>query len=226
MSIVHLLLLGFLGPRVVSATEAAPRSEAEPSAQSGTDAVGSDEAPLPAPPAAPGGRLTRGVFTGAGWLELGVILPYAPRLPGGRQLWSAGLAGALGLRPHRHFGVFTQLATWVGDVDQREGVDDEGVPVIIDAPVATTAWDLLGVRGFLPVGRRLEPSASLATSLVFERRPFSGRRMWGGLWASLGLAIWVAPTLSFRISADYRLHARLGSTRHFVGGGLAVAVHF
>lgn len=217
MSGVVVALLLVLAPRTVDATEAGP---------TGTDAVGSDEAPLPAPPPAPGGRLTRGVFTGKGWFELGPTLLYAPRLPSSRWLLSAGLIGAIGLRPHRNFGVFTSVATWVGDVQQQEGVDEDGVVVLVSAPVPTTAWDVLGVRGFLPVGRRLEPSVDLASGFVVEKRPFTGRRVWGGLRAALALAVWVAPTLSLRFAADYRVHARVEALRQFVGGSATFSIHF
>jgi hypothetical protein len=213
-----------VAPRSVTATEVVP-VPVDPG-PTGTDAVGSDEAPLPAPPPAPGGRLTRGVFTGRGWFELGVALVRTVGLPGDRRLLSAGLAGAFGLRPHRNFGVLTGATTWIGDVQEREGVDEDGNAVVLSASVATTAWDVVGVRAFLPIGKRLEPSVDLGSGVVFERRPFTGRRVWGGLHAALGLAVWVSPTLSLRFAADYRLAARTDARRQFVGGTAMFSAHF
>lgn len=217
-------------PWLVALVVAAPRTVAasEPAGPgpTATDAVGSDEAPLPAPPPAPGGRLVRGVFTGKGWFELGPSLLQVWRLPGDRRLLSAGLTGVIGARPHRHFGAFTGFTTWVGDLEQSAGTDEDGNELVVSAAVPTTAWDIVGVRVFAPIGRRLEPSADLATGIGFERRPFSGRRVWGSLHGALALAVWVAPTLSLRFSADYRLLARTTALRHFVGGTATFSIHF
>lgn len=231
------IALLLVAPRRVTATEVgdpvgdpvgdemavAASSQAPPS---GTAAVGSDVAPLPSPPPAPGGRLTRGVFTGRGWVEVGVTMLAARGLPRGRRLLGAGLGGAVGLRLHRNFGVFTQVTTWAGDVERGIGSDVEGNPVAASASVPTTAWDILGVRGFLPVGRRLEPSVGVGSGLVFERRPFTGRQAWGELHVDAGLAVWIASTLSLRLGADYRLHARRDALRHYFGGTASFFVHF
>ncbi len=192
----------------------------------GTDAVGSDEAPLPAAPPAPGGRLTKGPFTGRGWFELGATILHAPKLPNRLTLTSAGLTGTLGLRPHRNFGAFTSLTTWIGDQPRTQGLDDEGNPTSVPAPAPATAWEILGVRGFLPVRKRLDPSLDLASGLVVERRPLGNRRLWGGVRVSAGLGVWVAPTLSLRFALDYRLHARVDALRHYFGGTAALSIHF
>jgi hypothetical protein len=212
------LLVAVLAPRTAHA-ESAP-------GPTGTDAIGSDEAPLPAAPPPPGGRLTRGPFTGRGWFELGATVLHGRGLPHGRRLTSAGLSGAFGIRPHRNFGVFTAVSTWIGDIQEVEGVDDDGNTVVVATPAPMTAWEILGVRGFLPLRRRIEPSLDLATGMVVERRPFTGRRVWGAARASAALAVWVAPTLGLRFAFDYRLHARTAALRHFIGGSAMLSIHF
>lgn len=218
IAVLGLAAVLLVAPRKVQGQDAA--------GPTGTDAIGSDEAPLPAAPAAPGGRLTKGPFTGRGWFELGATVLHAPRLPNGLTLTSAGLTGTFGLRPHRNFGAFTSLTTWIGDAPLTQGVDENGNATAIASPAPATSWEILGVRGFLPLRRRIEPSMDLASGMVVERRSLGGRRLWGGVRASAALGVWVAPTLSLRFAFDYRLHARLQELRHYVGGSATLSIHF
>lgn len=217
-AVLGLVAVLLVAPRKVEGQDAA--------GPTGTDAIGSDEAPLPAAPPAPGGRLAKGPFTGRGWFELGATVLHAPRLPYGLKLTSAGLTGTFGLRPHRNFGAFTALTTWIGDAPLTEGVDEEGNPRAIQSPSPATAWEILGVRALLPLRRRLEPSVDLASGMVVERRSIGGRQVWGSMRASAALGVWVAPTLSLRFSFDYRLHARLHELRHYLGGSATLSIHF
>lgn len=214
----------------LAAAAMAPQPGDVPSAPVGpvaTDAIGSDEPPLPSPPPPPPGRITRGPFTGSAWLELGAGVLGGFGLPGDRRMTIAGLMARFGLRPHRNFGVYTGLATWPGDVERTEQVDEEGNVAEVSAAAPIIAWDVLVVRGFLPVARRLELSADLGAGVGFERRPFSGRQVWGSLIAGVGLDVWLAPTMSARFAVDHRVVARLDAPpRQYPGGYVAVSFHF
>jgi uncharacterized membrane protein len=200
---------------------------AAPTGPTATDAVGSDEPPLPPPPPPPPGRIARGHFTGRGWFELAAGVAGAFGLPGGRRMTIAGLLGRFGLRPHRNFGVYTGLATWPGDVEHATQTDEEGNVAFVSAAVPVIGWDVLVARGFLPVARRLELSADLGVGLGVERRPFSGRRVWGSLIAAVGLDVWLAPTMSVRFAIDHRVLARSDAPpRQYPGGYAGVSFHF
>lgn len=229
MIVVGLAVLSMaLQPASGTSTPVEPASPTSvPLGPTPTDAVGSDEPPLPPPPPPPPGRITRGPFTGSAWLELGAGVLGGFGLPGGRKMTVGALMARFGLRPHRNFGVYTGIATWPGDVERAVDVDEEGDLSIISAAVPIVAWDVLVVRGFLPVARRLELSLDLGAGAGFERRPFSGRRVWGTLLAAVGLDVWLAPMLSIRFALEHRVVARTDAPpRQYPGGYAAISFHF
>lgn len=189
-------------------------------------AVGSDAAPLPPAPPRSKRAPTGGPWFGRGWLELGADLIYIGHLPRNLRILSAGLSGGGGWRPHRFFGLGTQVSTWISDAETQRGFDDAGNRVVVRASVPITVWDTLVLKMFVPLRRRIEPVFEVATGLAVERSPFRGRRPWGTVRAGAGFDVYLAPTMTLGFGGDYRLLARRDAFRHSVGGRVRLGFHF
>lgn len=203
-----------------SAPGAPPVAPADP-----PEAVGSDEPPLPPAPPPATGRIRRGGYTGVGWFALRFALE-GGLLPAGRRTLAAGLGFEGGWRPHRWFGLLTRFASWGSTVDARVVQDEAGDAVTVRDAGILNAWDVLGMRVFVPLRGRLEPSADLSSGFAVERRPFDPRRTWATVRIGAGLGIWVARTVTLRMEASWRLLALRNEVRHYVGGTLGLAIHF
>ncbi|HWB76186.1 MAG TPA: hypothetical protein VG755_14550 [Nannocystaceae bacterium] len=200
---------------------------AAPFEQEGAGAVGSDAPPLPPAPPRTQKRPLRGPWYGRGWLEFGGDLMFLGHLPRGLRILSAGLSAQGGWRPHRWFGLGTQLSTFVSDRQSGRVTDEEtGQSATLAAAVPITAWDTLVVRLFVPLPRRIEPIFEVASGFAVERSPFVGRKVWGSVRAGAGFDVYVAPTMTLGFGVDYRLLARRDAWRHAVGGRLRLGFHF
>ena len=212
------------------ADEPAPPAQlpnAAPFEKAGAGAVGSDEPPLPPAPPRTKRPPLRGPWFGRGWLEFGGDLMYLGHLPRHLRILSAGLSVQGGWRPHRWFGLGTQLSTFIGDRQKGRVTDEEtGQTATLAAAVPMTVWDTLVVRFFVPLPRRIEPIFEVASGLGVERSPFLGRKVWGSVRAGAGFDVYVAPTMTLGFGVDYRLLARRDAWRHAVGGRLRLGFHF
>jgi hypothetical protein len=215
-------------PRTVAEPELAPAPlpDAPPSDRAELGAIGSDEAPLPPAPAPTRVVPRGGPWYGRGWIELGADLVYIGHLPRNLRILSAGLSAAGGWRPHRWFGVGTQISTFISDADSERAVDTEGNPVVLRASVPITIWDIVALRLFVPLRSRIEPVFEVASGLAVERNALKGRRPWGTVRVGAGFDVYVAPTMTLGFGVDYRLLARADALRHAVVGRLRLGFHF
>ncbi|MBK8236491.1 MAG: hypothetical protein IPK74_13125 [Deltaproteobacteria bacterium] len=207
-------------PASADATPSTGEAPAEP-----PEAVGSDEPPLPPAPPRATGRIRSGGYTGVGWFALRFALE-GGLLPAGRRTLSAGIGFEGGWRPHRVFGVLTRFASWGSTVEQRVVQDDAGDPIAVRDAGILNGWDVLGMRLFVPLRGRIEPSADVSSGFAVERRPFDPRRTWATVRIGAGVGVWLARTVTLRLEASWRLLARRSELRHYVGGTLGFSVHF
>lgn len=206
-----------------AAADATPATEEAPAEP--PEAVGSDEPPLPPAPPRARGRIRSGGYTGVGWFALRFALE-GGLLPAGRRTLSAGIGFEGGWRPHRVFGVLTRFASWGSTVEQRVVQDDAGDPIAVRDAGILNGWDVLGMRLFVPLRGRIEPSADVSSGFAVERRPFDPRRTWATVRIGAGVGVWLARTVTLRLEASWRLLARRSELRHYVGGTLGFSVHF
>lgn len=198
-----------------------------PDERPGIGAVGSDEPPLPPAPPRTSRTPLRGPWYGRGWVEFGGDLMFLGHLHRQLRILSAGLSVQGGWRPHRWFGLGTQLSTFISDSQQNRVTDEQtGQTATLRAAVPITVWDTLVVRLFVPLPRRIEPIFEVASGFGVERSPFFGRKVWGSVRAGAGFDVYLAPTMTLGFGVDYRLLARPDGWRHAVAGRLRLGFHF
>lgn len=231
-------------PMAVEGTERAPgpvTPEAPPEAVAppvGPDAPGSvpgaiggrGMSPLPAPPPpVDPSTIERSPWRGVGWfdLRLDAVVPVGGSAPAEGNVVSLGGAVSLGWRPHRIFGLYTSLATYVHDREERDGVDEAGNEVAITGFGRMLAFDLAVLRAFLPVGRRVQPWIDAGGGVGLYREPLNDRQTAAGLVRTgVGFDAWLAPTFTLSVGVHYRMVAFDDSVGHYVVPSLELGIHW
>ncbi len=219
-------------PATGGAADQPPPASPPPAAGGAAPAAagGPGMTPLPPPPPAePTRRIRRGPWRGVGWFggRAELVVPLGGKQPARGEVVSGGGGLEFGWRMKNFLALRTGMSLAVHDAEVGRVEDVYGNRYTAIEYGQLLGFELLAIRGYLPVTTRFQPYLDAAGGLGLWFPAATDRTEVGGLGRfALGFEGWVSPNFTLGLETAYRLYALDESTGHFLTLGGHLAVHW